>query len=95
MHVSAENMIVEILNGDKSCKTGERGEVVVTELKNYVMPLIRYRTGDYASFSDKPCECRRTLPVICNLMGRAYDTIKNRSGKFFHGELMMYIFEEV
>jgi phenylacetate-CoA ligase len=94
MHVMAENMIVEILNGDKPCRIGERGELVITELNNHVMPLIRYRTGDYASFSDRACECGRSLPIIENLMGRAYDIIKNREGKLFHAEFMMYIFEE-
>jgi phenylacetate-CoA ligase len=93
MHITAENMIVEILDGDRICGPGEVGEVVVTELNNYVMPLIRYRTGDYASISDRGCECGRTLPGINNLFGRAYDTMRNREGKLFHGEFMMYIFE--
>jgi phenylacetate-CoA ligase len=94
MHITAENMIVEILDGDRPCRPGEVGEVVVTELNNYVMPLIRYRTGDYACFSEQECGCGRTLPVIDKLYGRAYDTMRNRLGKLFHGEFMMYIFEE-
>jgi phenylacetate-CoA ligase len=94
MHVMAENMIVEILDGDKPCEPGKVGEIVVTELNNHLMPLIRYRTGDYAAFSTKACECGRTLPVITDLFGRAYDTMRNREGKLFHGEFMMYIFEE-
>jgi hypothetical protein len=32
--------------------------------------------------------------VIENLFGRAYDTLRNSEGKLFHGEFIMYIFEE-
>ena len=94
LHLSAENMIVEVIDGNRSCKAGEVGELVVTELNNYAAPLIRYRTGDFASLSGTLCKCGRTLAVIENLFGRAYDMLKNSEGKLFHGELMMYIFEE-
>ena len=94
LHVSAENMIVEVIDGERSCKAEEVGELVVTELNNYAAPLIRYRTGDFASLSGVQCKCGRSLPVIKNLFGRAYDMIRNSEGKLFHGELMMYIFEE-
>jgi len=87
-------MIVEVITGDQPCASGEEGELVVTELNNYAMPLVRYRTGDFASLSDDPCPCGRTLPVIENLFGRAYDIVVNKQGKSFHGEVIMYIFEE-
>lgn len=94
MHVSADNMIVEILNGDVPCKAGEVGEIVVTELRNYAMPLIRYRLGDFARFSDQVCPCGRTLPVIQEIKGRTYDTITLADGRKFHGEYFMYVMEE-
>lgn len=94
LHISAENMIVEVLNGNRPSQPGEVGELVITELNNYATPLIRYRTGDFASVSNNPCTCGRTLPVLNNLYGRSYDTIRNREGKLFHGEFMMYIFED-
>jgi phenylacetate-CoA ligase len=94
LHLSAENMIVEVIDGDRQCNAGETGELVVTELNNYAAPLIRYRTGDFASLSMKKCKCGKTLPVIENLFGRAYDTLRNSEGRLFHGEFIMYIFEE-
>lgn len=94
LHVNAENMVVEIMSGDRQCDTGESGELVITELNNCATPLIRYRTGDYASLAGRRCKCGRTLPFIQNLFGRAYDTLRNREGKLFHGEFIMYIFEE-
>jgi phenylacetate-CoA ligase len=94
LHLSAENMIVEVMDRDRPCAAGEVGELVVTELNNYAAPLIRYRTGDFASLSGRKCKCGRTLPVIENLLGRAYDTLQNCEGRLFHGEFVMYIFEE-
>lgn len=94
LHVSAENMVVEVMDGNRPCNFGEVGELVITELNNLAAPLIRYRTGDFASLSGSQCKCRRTLPIIENLFGRAYDTIRNQEGRLFHGEFMMYIFED-
>jgi phenylacetate-CoA ligase len=95
LHISAENVIVEVINGDRPCDAGETGELVVTELNNRATPLIRYRTGDFAALSAARCGCGRALPVIQNLFGRAYDSLRNSAGKLFHGEFIMYIFEEV
>jgi phenylacetate-CoA ligase len=95
MHVNAENLIVEVLRGDQPCGPHEIGEFVVTELNNLGMPLVRYRLGDFGSFSSVPCSCGRTLQVIENIAGRAYDLVYNREGRVFHGEFFMYILEEV
>ena len=94
MHVMSENLIVEIYDGERRCGPDEIGEVVITELNNYAMPLIRYRIGDYAYISSKECQCGRKLPVLGNIFGRAYDTVRNRAGKLFHGEFFMYIIED-
>jgi phenylacetate-CoA ligase len=94
MHVSAENMIVEVMDAARICEEDEVGELVITELNNFAAPLIRYRTGDFASWSSKKCRCGRAMPVIENLHGRAYDTLASKDGRRFHGEFVMYIFEE-
>ena len=94
LHITSENLILEIVDGAKVCEPGQAGEIVCTDLNNYAMPLIRYRTGDFAALSPKKCKCGRTLPVLEKLYGRAYDIIKNKNGKLFHGEYFMYIFEE-
>lgn len=96
MHLMTENLVVEILNGDIPAKDGEVGEIVVTELNNYAMPLIRYRLSDFAEVvSGSACDCGRGLPMIRKMVGRAYDMIRNVEGKIFHGEFFMYIFEDI
>ena len=50
---------------------GEGGEIVVTAIKNRMMPLIRYRTGDIAVLS----ETERGF-VLDKLVGRIHDVIE-------------------
>lgn len=50
---------------------GRTGEIVGTTLHNPYMPLIRYRTGDYAQYVGDYCEgCGRRLPLITGVQGR-------------------------
>jgi phenylacetate-CoA ligase len=94
LHISDENMIVEILDGDRPCGSGEKGEIVVTELNNTALPLIRYRTGDFGALTEEKCPCGRTLGVLSTVFGRAYDFIVAPDGRRFHAEYLMYVFEE-
>jgi len=94
LHLSEENMIVEIMDGESVCPPGSMGEIVITELNNLATPLIRYRTGDYGALDDSLCGCGRTLRVLKDVYGRAYDFVVNRQGEKFHAEFIMYIFED-
>jgi phenylacetate-CoA ligase len=59
-------MIVEILDEhQRPLPAGKRGEITLTGGFNFCLPLIRYRTGDYASL-----EWRNGEPVLINLLGR-------------------------
>ena len=64
--------ILEIIDdGGKPCdRAGERGEIVGTGLFNRCMPLIRYRTGDYAIRLDSQCECGRAWDRFTDVEGR-------------------------
>lgn len=80
-HVQAENLIVEILDADgKPCAPGETGEVVLTTLHNFAMPLIRYRLGDFAELGD-PCPCGRGLPVLRRIHGRQRNMLRLPDGR--------------
>jgi len=81
MHVQAENVLVEILREDGSaCAPGEVGRVVVTDLHNFAMPLIRYAIGDYAE-AGVACPCGRGLPVIRRIAGRASNMAIDAEGR--------------
>lgn len=65
LHVIDKNNILELIDEEgKSIKDfGIMGEVVVTSLYQRIMPFIRYRTGDFAEFSNDRCEYCNT-PII-------------------------------
>jgi len=70
-HVNAEHCLVEITRADgEPCRPGEVGHVVVTGLRNFAMPLLRYDTGDLAEAVDGDCPCGRTLPAFGEIEGR-------------------------
>jgi len=59
-------MFVEILDHDgRSLPPGERGEITLTGGFNPCLPLLRYRTGDYAALRFGTAE-----PVLVDLEGR-------------------------
>lgn len=80
-HIQAEGVYVEILNsGGNACGPGEVGNVVVTPLHNFAMPLIRYEIGDYAEVGES-CPCGRGLPVIKRILGREQDMVTLPNGE--------------
>lgn len=89
MHVSPDVGIIELIDDDGyPVKSGVQGEIVATGLLNFDQPLIRYRTGDLAIWSDEPCPCGRNMPVLHELVGRLEDTVIGADGREivrFHG----------
>jgi len=79
MHAHPLAGITRILGPDGTpAAPGEMGEVVLTGLVNYAMPLINYRVGDTARFSPASCPCGRTMPVIEEIGGRVDDIVYTR-----------------
>lgn len=82
-HVYPQYGVTEILRADGSpCEAGEVGELVGTGFLTGAMPLIRYRTGDFAAWSDGFCaSCGRQYPVLEKVIGRVQDHIVTISGR--------------
>lgn len=81
MHLNIEHLYIEFLRKDGSqALPGEDGEIVVTDLYNRAMPLIRYRVGDVGRASVRTCECGRGLPMMDRISGRTADFLKKRDG---------------
>lgn len=79
-HVMSETLCVEILREDGSpAEVGETGRVVVTNLHNFAMPLIRYEIGDHAEVGP-PCPCGRGLPTLTNIRGRTRNMLTLPNG---------------
>lgn len=70
---------VEILDMEKDipAKPGQAGRIVVTDLFNYCMPLLRYDTGDIARFGKDEIS---GAPTFKGLEGRKMDMVYDTSG---------------
>lgn len=86
LHVNPLTHHVELIKEDGTpAGPGESGEVVVTLLTNYVMPLIRYRIGDVATWADQPCSCGLPWPLLKRVEGRVTDHFVLPDGSLMHG----------
>jgi phenylacetate-CoA ligase len=72
--------ILEILDAGEPIDAGEDGEIVVTGLYNYAMPLIRYKLDDVGVMTNEYCNCGRSLPLIKDVLGRVDDFLVLPSG---------------
>ena len=82
MHVAAEDLVVEVVDDDGNpLPSGVSGRVLVTNLHNYGMPLLRYDTGDVGAFVEARCECGRGLPLLSLSLARSGDILYTPSGK--------------
>lgn len=80
-HIIADNVIIEIEKDSNKVASSDIGEVIVTNLNNFTMPLIRYKLGDIAVLSGEKCKCGRGLPLIKQIVGREDDFIILPSGR--------------
>lgn len=93
LHVNPYTQHVEILRADGSpCAPGEVGEVVVTLLTNFVMPIIRYRIGDMAAWAEHSCACGRHWPLLQEVSGRVNSIIKTNKGTYSSAALMTVVY---
>ena len=81
-HIFPEYGVVELIGQDGLPieGPGAMGEVVATNLTNFVCPLIRYRTMDVAVATDERCSCGRQYPLLERVEGRLQEFIVTRSG---------------
>lgn len=81
MHLNSEHLVVEFLREDgRQAANGEAGRIVVTDLMNRAMPLIRYEVEDVGVPTDRKCSCGRGLPLFENVTGRVADFLVRRDG---------------
>lgn len=95
LHLSQENLLVEILNDDgQPTPAGQEGNVVITDLFNDSMPFIRYVNGDRAVAGFDQCSCGRGLPLLKKVVGRQLDTLETPDGRKVPGEFFPHLLKE-
>jgi phenylacetate-CoA ligase len=93
-HVNVENVFVELYRAGKPAPVGETGEVLISDLVNRTMPLLRYKNDDLAIMSPRRCSCGRGLPLLASVEGRVLDMIVGPDGRLLAGEFFPHLFKD-
>ncbi|TKB23957.1 phenylacetate--CoA ligase family protein [Desulfopila sp. IMCC35006] len=81
MHLNIEHLFIEFIKDDgMPAASGEPGILVVTDLMNRAMPLIRYQVEDVGIPTDRKCSCGRGLPLMESITGRVADFLLKKDG---------------
>jgi len=99
VHINESEFVVEVFDPrtDEAREEGE-GELVLTNLGRWGMPVIRYRTGDRVTAVRGTCSCGRTLVKLAGgIAGRVDDMVTVRGVNVFPSaiEAIVRRFDEV
>ncbi|NJL58325.1 MAG: phenylacetate--CoA ligase family protein [Desulfobacteraceae bacterium] len=77
LHIVVENIYIECVGEDgKPVPSGIQGKLLITDLHNRAMPLIRYDLGDAGILASSPCECGLPYPCLEKVIGRLSDILR-------------------
>jgi len=94
LHVVDEHVIVEFIENLNNPESGNKGNIVITNLDNYYMPFIRYVNGDIGNKITSECPCGLFHSKIAYIEGRKSDLIQGINGQTVHGEFFTHLLEE-
>lgn len=90
-HIMADCCIVEFAEPEETLDEKGLKELIVTNLDNYALPIVRYRVGDFALPLNDSCTCGRQLPLMDRIVGRVSDVIRTSDGGRWHSIILYYI----
>lgn len=93
LHHNFEHSILEVLDDNEL--PSQTGRVILTNLDNYAMPLIRYENGDMVTLANNTCSCGRQSILIEKIEGRTYDIFYGENGQKVHAGFLDDVLLEV
>ena len=86
-HLTMERLFVEVAREEDRQWGVEPGELIITDLDNFGMPMIRYCIGDMGTLEEsaKYCPCGRGLALMKEVSGRSFDLVRTPSGSLLPG----------
>jgi len=91
--VNIDHLVVEVCNGGTPVYS-EVGDILLTDLSNFAMPLIRYENGDQAIIDSMSPSDDFPLPRIRSIEGRKLDVIKTPDGRLLPGEFFPHLLKD-
>lgn len=95
MHIFEDHFIPEIINPETGevLPQGQKGELVLTNIVQEAIPLIRYRTRDITRLHYDKCECGRTMVRMEKTMGRSDDMLIIKGVNVFPTQIEEVLFQ--
>ena len=87
MHICADFAVVE---EEKAAEHAPR-PLLLTSLKNWSMPFIRYRNEDCGYLSSEICSCGNNFPLMRLEIARTSDNFTFPDGRVVHGEYFTHL----
>lgn len=85
MHINGYGLHVSIRQDGNELGKDVLGRILITDLWNKGMPMIRYDIGDIGEISTEPCACGNGMPRIMRLEGRSADIFVSSTGQKIPG----------
>ena len=93
LHIAMENVYLECIREDGvPAAPGQIGKILITDLNNLSMPLIRYDLSDVGIVSPDPCSCGRPYTCLEKVIGRESDVLKLPGNKIVFPDDLAEIF---
>ena len=95
LHVFEDHFYPEIIDPETGAvlQDGEEGELVLTTLSKFAMPMIRYRTRDITALMPGPCPCGRSLRRMRRISRRSDDMLIIRGVNVFPSQVETALLE--
>ncbi len=94
-HALEHGKVLEIVDdAGQPVAPGTPGRVLVTDLTNRAMGLLRYENGDVAAWdtATEPCACGSPYARLARVHGRTSDFVTTPAGERIHGEWFTHLF---
>jgi phenylacetate-CoA ligase len=85
LFLATENVYCEISPDSSLSLEDNQGRLLITDLTNKAMPLIRYQVGDVVETTDEPSRCGSQVPRFAKVLGREADYVLTPEGKLISG----------
>jgi phenylacetate-CoA ligase len=92
LHINSDHLHVEFHDETAAAHGGGPAELVITDLHNFGMPMMRYLNGDLGTPGGSTCACGRQLPKLAKVDGRKLDALRLQDGRLLPGEYIVYVF---
>jgi phenylacetate-coenzyme A ligase PaaK-like adenylate-forming protein len=96
LHVNALTRYIEIVDDAGNPQPPHvPGRILLTDLTNRFMPLMRYEIEDIGSWASESCTCGRPFPLLERVWGRSSDFIVTPEGKLIHSVFFTHLFYDM